>query len=383
MVIRKAVRRGPYSGYLSRDELPVNPIRSGSGFVFSGSKEGILEGQRQWRLPGLVVASLLGGAVLTGVASASPISTTPRASSAASVNIAPAAGGRFAALTGIAVDTQDNIYVIGADFGNAANGSYALYKLSPVGQVLATWGLKGNPNTMLLAGLVMDKQGTFYLSDSGGRIDRLSSAGTLLAPWGKHGSRPGQFSGPDDLALDTSGNIYVADSQNNRIQKLSPTGRPLAAWSRLKGVHPSDIFGVPTVAVDVRGTVYIGDTYHDRLVELSPNGNVRRGWGKRGTHPGQFRNLAHIAVDPHGDIFAEDLAHVTSSVFYERVQKFSPGGKVLSVWSLGKNQYVRGMTFDTQSNLYLTEDVQGAPSRIAKLSPTGKELASWSVSLPA
>jgi hypothetical protein len=77
-------------------------------------------------------------------------------------------------------------------------------------------------------GVAVDSQGNIYMADYGGgrgngRIQKLSPSGQPLAQWGYRGSGSGQFSSPWGVTLDSQGNIYVADSNNSRIQKLSRT----------------------------------------------------------------------------------------------------------------------------------------------------------------
>lgn len=69
-------------------------------------------------------------------------------------------------------------------------------------------------------GLAVDGQGNIYVADTGNnRIDKLAPDGTLLAEWGTKGTAPGQFDGPRGVAVDSQGNLCVADSGNDRIQK--------------------------------------------------------------------------------------------------------------------------------------------------------------------
>src|SRR3989442_985932 len=76
-----------------------------------------------------------------------------------------------------------------------------------------------------------DAQGNVYVANTGDNsIVRLSSTGQLLATWGTARTSPIQFHGPKGVALDAHGNIYVADTGNNRVVKLSPTGMPLTRW---------------------------------------------------------------------------------------------------------------------------------------------------------
>jgi hypothetical protein len=65
------------------------------------------------------------------------------------------------------------------------------------------------------------------------RIQKLSSAGQPLAQWGSEAAGPGQFNGPNSVAVVSSGNVYVADTRNHRIQKLSRHGDLVANfWNR-------------------------------------------------------------------------------------------------------------------------------------------------------
>ena len=79
----------------------------------------------------------------------------------------------------------------------------------------------------------VNTEGNLYVSDTGNRrIQKLSPDGTPLAQWGTYGDAPGQFRSPSGIAVDAQGNIFVADLETGGIQKLSPDGQPLAAWGR-------------------------------------------------------------------------------------------------------------------------------------------------------
>jgi DNA-binding beta-propeller fold protein YncE len=69
----------------------------------------------------------------------------------------------------------------------------------------------------------VDASGNVYVADAGNnRIQKFSSSGTLITMWGSLGTGNGQFSNPSGVAVDASGNVYVADTFNNRIQVFSP-----------------------------------------------------------------------------------------------------------------------------------------------------------------
>jgi sugar lactone lactonase YvrE len=95
--------------------------------------------------------------------------------------------------------------------------------------------------------------------------------------------------------------MYVADTQNNRIQKLSPTGHWLASWGDLPQLDRP--IGV---AVDAAGNIFALDPIHSNIVEYAPGGAVRATWGAQGVLPGQLMHPTSIAMDARGTIYVVD-----------------------------------------------------------------------------
>ena len=85
------------------------------------------------------------------------------------------------------------------------------------------------------------------------------------------GSDPGQFRAPHGVAFDAQGNLYVAESAGNRIQKLSPDGEPLDQWGSL-GEDPGQFFRANGVAVDGDGNIYVADNQNNRVQKLPAAG---------------------------------------------------------------------------------------------------------------
>ena len=90
------------------------------------------------------------------------------------------------------------------------------------------------------SGVTVDSSGNVYVADSNNhRIQKFDSDGVFVTKWGSKGSGDGQFQQPSGIAIDSSGNVYVADSDNHRIQKFGtapPTPTPTSMWFFLPSI---------------------------------------------------------------------------------------------------------------------------------------------------
>ncbi|KQZ66562.1 MULTISPECIES: NHL repeat-containing protein [unclassified Lysobacter] len=177
-------------------------------------------------------------------------------------------------------------------------------------------------------GLALGRDGTLYVADAGdnNRIRAIRADGRVVSLAGSsEGFRDGigaaaAFNTPSGVALDAAGNLYIADTGNHAIRKLSPQGvvSTLAgdgSAGYLDGPAAQARFNGPTgVAVDAQGRVYVADTYNDRIRVIGNDGQVRTLAG--GERPGyqdgpaalaRFDTPTALALDRHGRVLVADL----------------------------------------------------------------------------
>src|SRR3989304_957604 len=91
-----------------------------------------------------------------------------------------------------------------------------------------------------------------------------ADAQVFLLKWGSLGSGDGQVSGPYGGAVDPSGDVYVADAENPRIQKFTGTGAYITKWGSL-GSGDGQFTSPPSVAIDPSGDVYVADFFNNSV----------------------------------------------------------------------------------------------------------------------
>jgi len=242
----------------------------------------------------------------------------------------------FNGIGGVAPDSHGNVYV--ADTGN-----YAIRVISPTGTVSTVAGLAGTSGHVDGTGtaaqfsdpenLAFDSTtGNIYVADGrGNTIRRVTPAGvvTTLAGSGAAGSINGtgtaaEFSDPSGIAVDAAGNVFVADTANDTIRKITPAGvvTLLAGSAGRSGVTDgtSARFNIPAgVAVDAFENVYVADTGNDMVREISPTGAVTTLAGSAGIEENidglplsaRFWTPGDIAVDSSGTIYIADTYNMT------------------------------------------------------------------------
>jgi sugar lactone lactonase YvrE len=175
-------------------------------------------------------------------------------------------------------------------------------------------------------GIAVDPSGNILVADTNnGRIEKFSSTGAFLSIIGMKGSGHGQLGEPNGIAVDRAGNIYVAEvGSNHRVQKLAPDGTFIAEW---KGPDVG-FYGPRRVAIGPDDSVYVDDQGRTRIVKFSPDGHVLSNWGSKGSADGQFNDPTSVAVDStSGKVYVADPIN-------KRIQVFDQNGKFLTKWEI-------------------------------------------------
>jgi serine/threonine-protein kinase len=272
----------------------------------------------------------------------------------------------FSNMMGIAADDHGSLYV-------ADSRNNLIRKISADGMVttLAGTGVAGSEDGKGASasffypqGVAVDKKGNVYVADThNSLIRKISPEGfvTTLAGQRIYHTIPGRdtvvrFDNPAGIAVDESGNVYVADWANNLIRKIGPDGRVQNIAGNgnrgaKDGMGPSASFYLPGgIALDSIGNIYISDTYNNLIRKISPSGMVTTLAGKtvKGSADGRgssasFSHPAGITVDPDGNVYVADVGN-------NRIRKITPEGNVTTYAGSGLRGSDNGR--DTSASFY-------------------------------
>lgn len=284
-------------------------------------------------------------------------------------------GARFFYPYGVAVDTHGNVYV-----ADAYNHQIRTVNASGVVTTLAssvTSGIGSGTQFGILGGIAIDDaDANLYATDyTSGSVYKISLPGgvvTLVAP-------AGTLNNPYGLALDSSGNIYVADSGNFVIRKITQGGTvstlagSLGNAGIVNGMGTAAQFAYPVgVALDGSGNIYVTDSAADAIRLVSPAGNVTTYAGQpadQGTVDGTlssalFNHPTGIAIDSSGNIYLTDsqqlvrrisAAGVVSSLAGSLLQPGSINGTGSTALFSFSNPAPAGIAVDTSGAIYIAD----------------------------
>jgi len=241
---------------------------------------------------------------------------------------------------------------------------------------ITTWGESGSLEGQFNfpKGVAVDSQGNVYMADSQNhRIQKFDSEGEFIIAWGSPGEEPGQFSEPWGIAVGGDDNVYVADTWNHRLQKFTADGEFITYWGVFQDtggelLDPQGMFyGPRDIAIDAEGNLYVTDTGNKRVQKFDSEGNPLGQWGGGGADPGQFLEPVGIAVDAQGSIYVADT-------WNQRIQVFDGDFQFLMQWrveawlgeSIANKPY---LAVDGEGNVYTT-DPEGY--RVLVLDSTGE-----------
>ena len=285
----------------------------------------------------------------------------------------------------LAIDSSGNVYF-------AENADSTIRKIDTKGIITTiagtgTPGFSGDGSAATNAqmnsptGIAVDSSGNLYVADSvnlrvrkiaGGNMSTVAGNGVLNYGGDNGSGLKAQLNVPQSVAVDTAGNLYVADTGNHEVRKIDTTGNITAVIGNGTAGSGSNQLNAPQgVAVDAAGNVYIADTQNARVLKVTPGGSASTVAGN-GT-PGyggdngsatnaQIYTPTGVAVDSKGNLYIADYQN-------HRVRMVTPGGTITTVAGNGNQGYAgdggpatsallnypAGVAVDSGGNLYIAD----------------------------
>ena len=316
-----------------------------------------------------------------------------------------AVGASLSYPAGLAFDSSGNLYIVDVFNSNVrkvdTNGIISTVA-GDGGQGgfsgdggLATQALLANPQ-----GVAVDKSGNLYIVDRGNQRIRMVNAssgiistiaGSSTTGYSGDGGPAAQatFNLPSSIAIDASGNLYIADTNNWAIRRISTSGIITTVAGNGQYGYGGDngqatkakLAGPTGVAVDASGNLYIADSGNERIRYVNSSGVIATiaGTGVAGfsgdgsaATAARFSNPVAVALDASGNVYVADLDN-------NRIRRFALGGTVTtfagttnSVGDGGPSTQARvepwAVAVDSAGNLYIADRSE---QRVRKVTPAG------------
>jgi DNA-binding beta-propeller fold protein YncE len=219
---------------------------------------------------------------------------------------------------GLTVDKENNVWVTDVAL-------HQIFKFSHEGKLLMKLGVAKTPGNdsihfNLPTDVAVANDGSFYVSDGYGnsRVVKFSKEGKYIFEWGKKGNKPGEFNTPHGIDLDLQGNVYVADRDNNRIQKFDANGTFLKEWKNDSAVQlysltidkaNNDLFAIDYSTI--LDTIIKGSD----IIQFDSSLNFLTRFGRTGLYEGPVCRYHDIVIDNQGNLYVGDILG-------NRIQKF-------------------------------------------------------------
>jgi DNA-binding beta-propeller fold protein YncE len=309
------------------------------------------------------------------------------------------------------VDASGNIYIIQGQ-------NDQVVKLDSNGNFVTKWGSAGN-GAMQFNGPrdgVFDGSGNLYIVDTGNnRVQVFDSNGNHVMVFGSYGTGPGNFNlstngtGIAVIGSGSSVTVYVTDFYNYRVQAFDYQGNFLFQWGGIQGTGPSQFESPAGIAVDSTGNVYVADAGYNRIQKftstggyitsvvntpgftpggnmvIDPQGNLYCG-GNYNNYVGQYNlsltyqgtwNLdpngwmTYVAVDQSSNIYVGDG---NSCPLIDGIMKFDKNKNYLNAWNDITMKTPRAIAADSTGNIYVADM---GMTVIQKIDPTNNPICQW------
>jgi len=311
--------------------------------------------------------------------------------------------------SGLALDASGNLYISDSlnhrvRMVNSAKGTIATIVGSGPAGSTGDGGAAVSATLVFPAGLTLDASGNLYICDDAANVVRMVNKGqiiTTIAGTGAQGftgdngtAAKAPLSTPFGIAVDPSGNAYIADSGNYRLRKIANAAVAGATISTLAGnarfrfagdgglAINAQLYSPAGLAFDSTGTMYIADTDNNRIRSVSANGTINTiaGTGAAGDVDGNalsatFSGPTGLAVDSGLNLYIADTGN-------NAVRKLTPGGTVSTIAGGGSNPFNEnilatttallapaGVAVDSGGNLYIAAS---AAQKVFKVTPDGR-----------
>jgi len=248
--------------------------------------------------------------------------------------------------TGIAVDKENNIYVVD-------ESRLKLKKFNMNGELFVGWE-KGEPEVRDLknpAGIAVDSEGYIYITDYKKHfILKLDKGGKFVARWGGVSAGKEELNTPLGIAVDRNNDVYVVDAGNSRIIKYNSQAELIKMWGK-EGQGAGELTSPRAIAISRKNEVFVLDSRS--VHKFSSQGDFLGSWEKRGAGDGKFNNPLGMAIDQDNYIYIADSAN-------HRLQKFDESGRLIAKWGVqgkgnGQLNLPFGIVVANQGSVFVTD----------------------------